>query len=85
MASIDGTRKWATKSEFNTKEEALEAGAIAFNEYITACKPFKEHQLSYSDYLDYWYENYCLVNLKYNTYRTYKTIIDKYIKTHMRL
>ncbi len=43
MASIDGTRKWATKSEFNTKEEALEAGAIAFNEYITACKPFKEH------------------------------------------
>ncbi len=44
---------------------------------------FKEKAISFSDYLDYWYENYCEVNLKYNTRRTYKTIMDKYLKSEL--
>lgn len=80
IARVKGQRKWYTKSGFNTKEEALEAGNIALNEYLTAGKPFKEYKTSYSDYLDYWYNNYCLINLKYNTIKSYKTIIEKYIK-----
>ena len=44
---------------------------------------FKEKAISFSDYLDYWYENYCEINLKYNTRRTYKTIMDKYLKPEL--
>ena len=44
---------------------------------------FKEKQISFCDYLDYWYDNYCEVNLKYNTRRTYKTIMDKYLKPEL--
>ncbi len=31
IASIDGTRKWLTKSRFKTKSEAIEAGVKAYN------------------------------------------------------
>ena len=36
--------------------------------------------MSYSDYLDYWLNNYCKNNLKYNTIQTYTIIINKYLK-----
>ena len=80
IASQGGSRKYINKSGFKTKAEAQEAGAIAYNEYLNAGVPFKECKLSYSDYLDYWLDNYCKSNLKYNTIIKYKTIIDKYIR-----
>ena len=80
IAPVNGTRKYINKSGFKTKTEAIEAGNIAYTEYINAGKPYKESKLSYSDYLDYWINNYCKTNLKYNTVETYKTIINKYIK-----
>jgi len=80
IAPVDGTRKYVNKSWFRTKAEAIEAGNIAYTEYINAGKPYKESKISYSDYLDYWLNNYCKNNLKYNTIQTYKTIINKYIK-----
>lgn len=36
--------------------------------------------MSYSDYLDYWLDNYCKTNLKYSTVQAYTTLINKYIK-----
>ena len=36
--------------------------------------------MSYSDYLDYWMENYCEISLKYNTIQAYKNIIKNHIK-----
>ena len=80
IAPVDGTRKYVNKSGFRTKAEVIEAGNIAYTEYINAGKPYKEFKISYSDYLDYWLNNYCKNNLKYNTIQTYKTIINKYIK-----
>ena len=44
---------------------------------------FKEQNISYSDYLDYWIENYCKTNLKYNTIQAYQTIIEKYLKPEL--
>ena len=41
---------------------------------------FTPSTISYSDYLDYWMENYCQVNLKYNTIQAYKNIIKNHIK-----
>ena len=80
IAQIEGKRQWLSKSGFMSKNEAYEAGTIAYNEYLTAGAPFKTCNISYSDYLDYWIENYCKVNLKYNTIQTYKILIKKYIK-----
>ena len=83
IASENGKRKYINKSGFKTKAEAMEAGTIAYNEYINAGKPFKECKMSYSDYLDYWINNYCKTNLKYNTIQTYTTLANKYIKPYI--
>lgn len=80
IAPVDGKRKYINKSGFRTKAEALDAGNIAYTEYINAGVPFKECNLSYSDYLNYWLKNYCEKNLKYTTIQSYQTIIEKYIK-----
>ena len=80
IAPVDGKRQWLSKSGFRTKPEAGEAGVQAYNEYLNAGIPFKTCNLSYSDYLDYWLDNYCKNNLRYNTIQTYKLLINKYIK-----
>lgn len=83
IAQVDGKRKWISKSGFRTKPEAQEAGVLAYNEYLNAGIPFKSCDLSYSDYLDYWLDNYCKINLKYNTIQTYKIIIETYLKPNI--
>ena len=80
IASVNGKRKYINKCGFKTKSEAQEAGNIAYSEYINAGVPFKECKMSYSDYLDYWLDNYCKTNLKYSTIQAYTTLINKYIK-----
>ena len=80
IASSNGKRRWLSKSGFKTKPEAQEAGIQAYNEYLNAGIPFKQCNMSYSDYLDYWLNNYCKNNLKYNTIQTYTIIINKYLK-----
>lgn len=80
IAPVNGKRKYINKSGFRTKEEAIEAGNLALHEYLNAGVPFEECKISYSDYLDYWLNNYCRVNLRYNTIKAYETIIKKYIK-----
>lgn len=83
IAPVGGKRKQITKSGFKTKLEAQEAGTQAYNEYINTGLNFKENQISYSDYLDYWMKNYCEINLKYNTIQAYNTIINKYLKPNL--
>lgn len=83
IAKIGGKRKRITKSGFKTRAEALKQGTIAYNEYLNTGRKFVSNEMSYSDFLDYWYENYCEVNLKYNTRRTYKTIVNKYLKPEL--
>ena len=83
IAKITGKRKQITKSGFRTKGEALEEGTKAYSEYLNTGIEFKENQISYNDYLDYWLENYCKANLKYNTVKAYITIIEKYLKPNL--
>lgn len=80
IAPVDRKRQWLSKSGYRTKLEAQEAGVQAYNEYLNAGIPFKSCDLSYSDYLDYWINNYCKNNLRYNTIQTYTLLINKYIK-----
>ena len=80
IATIDGTRKWLTKSGFKTKQEALHEGALAYNEYYQYGKKNKNRDMSFADYLDYWVDNYCNFNLKYATIITYLNIIKVHLK-----
>ena len=79
-ASIDGTRKWISKSGFPTRQEALKQGALDYNEYYRIGRVHKNKEISYSDFLDYWVDTYCNFNLKYSTIITYLNIIKNYIK-----
>lgn len=83
IAPVDGKRKYINKSGFKTKAEAIEEGNKAMTEYLNAGVPFKESKISYSDYLDYWLDNYCRKNLKYNTIQAYTNIIKNYIKPNL--
>lgn len=80
IAPVKGKRKWITKSGFKTKAEAEEEGNKAYTEYLNAGIPYKESNISYSDYLDYWLKNYCEINLKYNTIQAYTNIIKNHIE-----
>lgn len=82
-ASIDGTRKWISKSGFPTRQEALNQGALDYNEYYRIGRVHRNKEMSYSDFLDYWVDTYCNFNLKYSTIVTYLNIIKNYLKPRL--
>lgn len=82
-AKIDGKRKHISKAGFRTKKEALEAGAKALAEYNNAGAHFEPSEISLSDYLDLWYKQYCVINLKYNTQIGYLGLIDNHFKPYL--
>ena len=82
IAKVDGKRKRKSKSGFKTKKEPMEAGIIEYNNYFTMNCNTNNDKMSYSDYLDLWLEDY-KQNTKYNTIRTYKSIIEKYLKPNL--
>ena len=79
-AKVDGKRQQITKSGFRTKAEALEAGNKALAEYNDAGQHFQLSEVSVADYLDFWFDNYCKMELKYNTQLAYLSIIEKHLK-----
>lgn len=79
-AQVDGRRKQISKSGFTTKKEALTAGTKALAEYNNSGQLFLPAEISLSDYLDYWMDNYCKMNLKYNSQLGYLNIIENHLK-----
>ncbi|EET60370.1 site-specific recombinase, phage integrase family [Marvinbryantia formatexigens DSM 14469] len=79
-AKIAGKRNRITKGGFRTKAEALEAGNKALVQYNSAGQSFSPSEISVADYLDYWMDNYCKMNLKYNTQLGYLNIIENHLK-----
>ncbi len=69
----------------NTKKEAEAALSKALNEYNHAGQIFEPSEISVSDYLDFWFDNYCKMNLKYNTQVGYLKIINKHLKPTLGL
>ena len=51
----------------------------AYDKFING-ESTTECNMLYSDYLDYWMDKNVELNLKYNTIRTYKNIINTHIK-----
>lgn len=78
-AKIDGKRKPISKSGYRTKAEAQAAGIQAKAEYDNTGRSFVPSEISLSDYLDYWYDNY-VMQLGYNTQLDYERKIRLHIK-----
>lgn len=79
-AKVDGKRKHISKSGFRTKKEAEIEGTKAMAEYNNAGLNFNPSDISFADYLDYWFDNYVKVSCKYNTQLNYNSIIENHIK-----
>lgn len=82
-ASVNGKRKQISKSGFSTKKEAEIAGAKALSEYDNSGIHFNSSDISFSDYLDYWFDNYVKTTCKYNTQLSYFQIIDSHLKPEL--
>lgn len=83
VAKIEGKRKRISKSGFKTKAEALKQGTIAYNEYLNTGRKFVSNEMSYLDFLDYWLDNHCKINLKYHTIETYSNIVKTHLKPNL--
>ena len=79
VGKIDGKRKQKEKGGFRTKKEAREKLLIALRDFENAGGTFKEDKISLSEFMDYWVENYVLVNLKYRTLKKYEMDIRNHI------
>ena len=79
-AKIDGKRNMISKAGFKTKKEAEIAGTKALAEYNNAGLHFEPTEISVADYLDYWLQNYCAMNVADATMTAYKNIIKNHIK-----
>lgn len=79
-APVNGKRKSVSKGGFRTKADAIAAGTQAMSEYNSSGQAFTPSEISVADYLDYWFDNYCKVNLKYNTQLNYIQIIENRLK-----
>lgn len=79
-AKIEGKRNQISKGGFKTKKEALEEGTKALAQYNNAGMHFEPTEISVSDYLDFWFDNYCKIELKYNTQLGYLSIIENHLK-----
>ncbi|WP_123053102.1 site-specific integrase [Clostridium sp. JN-1] len=80
VGRVNGKRKRVERAGGSTKAEAEKALRQALNEFEKCGSVVDESNISTADYFDYWYKEYVLVNLKYNTQQDYKRIINKHIK-----
>ena len=83
VVKIEGKRKRISKSGFKTKAEALKQGTIAYNEYLNTGRKFVSNEMSYLDFLDYWLDNHCKINLKYHTIEAYSNIVKTHLKPNL--
>lgn len=79
-AKVNGHRKHISKAGFKTKKDAEIAGAKAMAEYNNSGSAFKPSEMSYSDFLNYWFDNYVKLSCKYNTQVAYTHIIEGHLK-----
>lgn len=79
-AKIGGKRSPISKGGYRTKADAIAAGTQAKAEYDNAGRVFTPAEISVSDYLDYWFENYVKTNLVHNSQVDYAGKIKNHLK-----
>lgn len=80
MGSVNGKRKKKEKGGFATKKEAEAALAKALNEYNQGGLVFEPAEVTVSDYLDLFFQQYCQMNLKYTSQLNILQVIEHYLK-----
>lgn len=80
LGVVDGKRKRKEKGGFNTKKECETELRAAIKEYENCGSITDESNISVSDYFDFWYKEYVMINCKYNTQDYYKRLIKNHIK-----
>ena len=83
IASVNGKRKWKSKSGFKTKTEAKQAGKLAQQTYENVGQAIEPSNISYSDFLDEWIEQDCKLTCKLSTLQSYEKKIRLYIKPNL--
>lgn len=83
VARVNGKRKHISKSGFRTKSEAKEAGTLALAEYLNGGSLILPSEMSLSDYLDLWMDQYVRVNLRHKTISSYQGIINNHIRSKL--
>jgi len=79
-SKVDGKYKKICRVGGKTKVEAEKALRKAINDYENTGNTNNDTNMSVSDYFDYWYQNYVMINCKYNTQQAYKVVINNHIK-----
>lgn len=82
-ANIDGKRKRIERVGGKTKKEAEAALRNALQEYNNSGTHYDVKEISFSDYLDYWMNNYVKIECRENTQRIYSDIIRLHIKPYI--
>lgn len=80
LGTVDGKRKQKEKGGFRTKKLAESAMHEAMTEWENRGIIVEPSSISYADFLNYWYDNYVMINTKLNTQKAHKTVIEKRIK-----
>ncbi|MBU5270146.1 site-specific integrase [Clostridium cochlearium] len=80
VGTIDGKRKRIERAGGDTKKEAEKALRDALLEFENVGSVLNESNISVADYFDYWFNEYVVINCKYNTQLNYRRIIDNHIK-----
>ena len=83
MGSVGGKRQKKEKGGFATKKEAEAALAAALNQYNNAGQVFTPSKITVADYMDQWFNLYCIPNQKYSTQRKHYFFIKKHIKPNL--
>ncbi|MCC0716526.1 site-specific integrase [Clostridioides sp. ES-S-0077-01] len=80
LGTINGKRKKIERVGGKTKKEAEKALRDAMSEFENEGQLFSDNEMSFSDFLDFWYKEYVLLNCKYGTQKNYEKIIRNHLK-----
>lgn len=75
----NGKRQQVERVGGRSKDEAISAMNKAIQEYETTGTLLVNSSISTADNLEHWFKNYVLVELKLNTQKNYRGMLDKHI------
>lgn len=84
LPKIDGKRRQMERYAGETYAEAQETLRHAINELKDTGRFKNVSKISFVDYSQHWFDNYVIMNLKYNTQQNYRGILDNHIIPHLK-
>lgn len=79
-AKINGKRHRIERIGGDSKKEAEKALRKALNQYENGAQVEFNNNMSFNDYLDFWFDNFVIKKLKKNTQSNYQNVLNNYLK-----